>query len=98
MRTLSSIRDRLAKLVAAIPPNTTDHGWRGTSEEAIREVKRLLAEVEANPTTEPQPFNPADYSPEDAALILEVERMQKTMVWSDAQGCFVEPGSKVAQP
>lgn len=39
--------------------------------------------MEANPTAEPQPFNPADYSPEGLALILRVERMQRELLASD---------------
>ena len=64
-----------------------------TSEEMIREVHRLLAEVEANPSAEVEPWNPADYPPEVVAMVEQMERMQKTMVWSDQQGCFVEPGT-----
>jgi hypothetical protein len=40
-----------------------------------------------------EPWNPADYPPEVVAMVEQVERMQKTMVWSDQQGCFVEPGT-----
>ncbi len=98
MTTLAQLRRRLEQARAAMPPNATDHGWRGTSEEAAREVQRLLAEVQANTAAEPQPFNPADFSPEDAALIQRMERMQQTMVWSDRQGCFVHPGSEEARP
>ena len=93
MKSLGSIRDRLAKLAAAVPPNPTDHRWHGTSEEAIREVQRLLAEVEANPPAEVEPWNPADYPPEVVAMVERMERMQRDMVWSDEQGCFVEPAT-----
>lgn len=83
MRSLGSIRERLARLTSTMPNATDDHLFHGTSEQAFAEVQRLLAEVEANPSTAPQPFNPADYSPEDAALILKVERMQSELLASE---------------
>jgi hypothetical protein len=78
MTTFASIRRQLEQARAAIPEPHAKRGFN--SEEMFREVQRLLAEVEANPSTEPQPFNPADYLPEDAALILKVERMQSEIL------------------
>lgn len=92
MTMLAQIRRSLKQARASIPEAPAERGLN--SEEMIRTVQALLAEVEATPVAEPQPFNPADYSPEDAALIERMEHMQKTMVWSDRQGCFIQPGSE----
>jgi 50S ribosomal subunit-associated GTPase HflX len=91
VKSFSTIRGRLTKVEASMPVASSAPGK--TSEEMIREVHRLLAEVEANPSAEVEPWNPADYPPEVVAMVEQVERMQKTMVWSDQQGCFVEPGT-----
>jgi len=79
--TVASLRRQLEQVRAAIPEPPAERVY--TSEQMIQQVHALLAEIEANPTTEPQAFNPADYSPEDLALILKVERMQRERLASE---------------
>jgi hypothetical protein len=83
--TLANLRRQLDLARAAMPAPPGPRVLN--SEQMLCEVQRLLADVEANPSAEPQPFNPAAYSPEDAALILEVEKSQAEYV-ADVEDAF----------
>lgn len=86
MTSLSQLRRQLEAARATMPVATVDdHLFHGTSEQAYRELQRLVAEVEASPATELIPFDPADYSPADAALILKVEGMQSELLASQVK-------------
>lgn len=93
MKSLSTIRDRLARLAATVPSEQDDHLFCGNSEQAFAELRALLDFVEANPSTEVEPFDPSKYPPEVVAMVERMERMVREMVWSDEQGCFVEPAT-----